>query len=59
MQNNRQEQLMLNRQNAQLITERETEINHIVKSISDLNELFKDIATMVADQVKKNLINLD
>jgi syntaxin 16 len=28
----------------------ETEINHIVKSIQDLNDLFKDIAVMVEDQ---------
>ncbi|CAF0790662.1 unnamed protein product [Brachionus calyciflorus] len=48
--NQRQEQLQMNRTNERLITERETEITHIVKSISDLNELFKDLATMVADQ---------
>ena len=48
----RQEQLQINRVNAQLLNERETEINHIVKSINDINELFKDLATMVVDQVK-------
>ena len=51
----RQEQLQVNRINAQLINERETEINHIVKSINDLNELFKDLATMIVDQV--NFLN--
>lgn len=44
------EQLQMNRINERLINERETEINHVVKSISDLNELFKDLATMVSDQ---------
>ena len=37
--------------NTQLLNEREQEINNIVKSIHDLNELFKDLATMVVDQV--------
>lgn len=46
----RQEQLQVTRVNERLINERESEINHIVKSISDLNELFKDLATMVSDQ---------
>lgn len=48
--NQRQEQLQMNRINERIINERETEINHIVKSITDLNELFKDLATMVSDQ---------
>ena len=34
-----------------MLNEREKEINNIVKSIHDLNELFNDIATMVVDQV--------
>lgn len=41
----------MSRVNERLIKEREDEINHIVKSINDLNELFKDLATMVVDQV--------
>jgi t-SNARE complex subunit (syntaxin) len=51
----KQEQLQINRVNAELISERETEINHIVKSINDLNELFKDLATMIVDQVNFTL----
>ena len=47
----RQEQLQVNRVNERIIREREDEINHIVKSINDLNELFKDLASMVVDQV--------
>ena len=46
----KQEQLQMSRANRQMLTERETEINHIVKSIQDLNDLFKDIAVMVEDQ---------
>ena len=33
-----------------MISERETEITHVVKSIQDLNELFKDLAVMIEDQ---------
>ena len=46
----RQEQIQVNRINERLINEREIEITNVVKSITDLNELFKDLATMVADQ---------
>jgi syntaxin 16 len=48
---NRQQQLQIHKVNEQILTEREAEINHIVKSINDLNELFKDLATMIVDQV--------
>jgi syntaxin 16 len=50
-----QEQLKLTRLNQRQLEERETEINHVVKSIVDLNEVFKDLATMVVDQVRLNL----
>ena len=49
--NYQKEQLQVARMNTKLLNERENEINHIVKSIVDLNELFKDLATMVVDQV--------
>ena len=55
---NRQEQLQASRINARLLNEREKEINNIVKSIHDLNELFNDIATMVVDQVGKTFVAL-
>ena len=51
MLNFKQEQLQMNRINKHLINEREKEITNIVKSIQDLNELFKDLATMIVDQV--------
>ena len=37
--------------NSQMVEHREKEINQIVRSIQDLNEIFKDLATMVVDQV--------
>jgi syntaxin 16 len=40
----------MTRANHQMLTERESEINHVVKSIQDLNELFKDLAVMIEDQ---------
>lgn len=48
--NLKQEQLQMTRANHQMLTERESEINHVVKSIQDLNELFKDLAVMIEDQ---------
>ncbi len=57
MLNLKQEQLQMNRANKQLLNEREKEINHIVKSIQDLNELFKDLATMVVEQVIELFMN--
>lgn len=44
-------QLQLVEDNAQLTLQREKEISQIVKSIHDLNEIFKDLASMVVDQV--------
>jgi syntaxin 16 len=40
----------MTRANHQMLTERESEINHVVKSIQDFNELFKDLAVMIEDQ---------
>lgn len=37
--------------NAVVIDEREKEIVSIVQSISEINEMFRDLATMVVDQV--------
>ncbi len=51
----RQDQLQISRINERTIRDREDEINHVVKSINDLNELFKDLATMVVDQVSIGL----
>ncbi len=38
--------------NTRQVEHREKEINQIVRSIQDLNEIFKDLATMVVDQVQ-------
>ena len=37
--------------NTVLVQQREKEISHIVRSITDLNEIFKDLSTMIVDQV--------
>ena len=34
-----------------MIEQREKEVLQIVRSIQDLNEIFKDLATLVVDQV--------
>ena len=45
------DQLVLVEQNTVLVEEREREIRQIVQSISDLNEIFRDLAGMVVEQV--------
>ncbi|CAG9759688.1 unnamed protein product [Ceutorhynchus assimilis] len=45
-----QQLLMLEEENTKFAQEREKEVNAIVKSIVDLNEIFKDLSQMVADQ---------
>lgn len=37
--------------NAVMVEEREREILQILQSISDLNEIFRDLASMVVEQV--------
>ncbi|XP_061911186.1 syntaxin-16-like isoform X1 [Entelurus aequoreus] len=44
------DQLMLVEQNTVMVEEREREIRQIVQSISDLNEIFRDLASMVVEQ---------
>nr|CAG4645710.1 EOG090X0AQP [Lynceus sp. MCZ IZ 141354] len=45
-----QQQLHLLEENTQAVELREREIQHVVRSISDLNVIFKEISHMVADQ---------
>lgn len=45
-----QQLLYLEEENTQFAAQREQEVNTIVKSIVDLNEIFKDLAQMVSDQ---------
>lgn len=45
-----QQLLMLEEDNTRLAQEREQEVNAIVKSIMDLNDIFKDLSQMVVDQ---------
>lgn len=42
---------MMVEQNTVMVEEREREIRQIVQSISDLNEIFRDLAGMVVEQV--------
>ncbi|XP_075702608.1 syntaxin-16 isoform X2 [Rhinoderma darwinii] len=44
------DQLVLVQQNTIIVEEREREIRQIVQSISDLNEVFRELATMVVEQ---------
>ena len=39
-------------ENAKYVQQREKEIHNIVQSISDLNTIFKELASMVTEQVK-------
>lgn len=48
--NNQQELLYLEEENTKMVQQREQEVNAIVKSIIDLNAIFKDLSQMVADQ---------
>ena len=46
-------QMQMTEDNTQYVLEREKEVQQIVRSIHDLNEIFKDLATMVVDQVSR------
>jgi syntaxin 16 len=46
-----QQLLLLEEENTRMAARREHEVRQIVKSIVDLNEIFKDLAQMVVDQV--------
>ncbi|XP_050601564.1 syntaxin-16 isoform X4 [Macaca thibetana thibetana] len=45
------DQLVLVEQNTLMVEEREREIRQIVQSISDLNEIFRDLGAMIVEQV--------
>lgn len=45
--------MRLAEENTALIEHREKEIQSIVQSISELNEIFRDLATMIVEQVGK------
>ena len=44
-------QLGLVADNTTLVEEREKEITNIVQSIADLNDIFRDLATLIVEQV--------
>ena len=41
------------------IEEREKEIRSIVQSISEINEMYRDLATLIVDQVEPRLVSLN
>ncbi|XP_057376308.1 syntaxin-16-like [Daphnia carinata] len=45
-----QQQLLLNEENSSFVEQREKEIQNVVRSIYELNSIFKEISHMVADQ---------
>lgn len=47
---NQKQLLLMQEENSKMIEEREEEVNKIVKSIVDLNDIFKDLANMVHEQ---------
>ena len=47
------QQLSMVESSTMMIEEREKEIQSIVQSISDINEMYRDLATMVVDQVRR------
>ncbi|XP_046973406.1 syntaxin-16 [Vanessa cardui] len=47
---NQKQLLLMQEENSKMIEERDEEVNKIVKSIVDLNDIFKDLATMVHEQ---------
>ena len=47
---------MLVEQNTLMVEEREREIRQIVQSISDLNEIFRDLGAMIVEQVRAGLL---
>lgn len=47
---NQQQLLILEEENTNFVHQREQEVNAIVKSIVDLNDIFKDLSQMVAEQ---------
>lgn len=48
--------LLLEEENTRDAAQREQEVRQIVKSIVDLNDIFKDLSHMVAEQVFENYL---
>ena len=52
------DQMRLAEENTALIEQREKEIQSIVQSISELNEIFRDLATMIVEQVRQTRLTV-
>lgn len=53
------QQMAMVDKNAVMLEEREKEIISIVQSISDINEMYRDLATLVVDQVSYSVSAVD
>ena len=53
-----QQQMHMVEDNSKFIQQREKEISQIVQSIHDLNEIFKDLAGMIVDQVRREILEI-
>jgi uncharacterized membrane-anchored protein len=47
--------LQLTTQNVEYLEKRDKEIREVLRSIEDVNEIFRDVAQLISNQVKKNL----
>lgn len=52
------DQLVLVERNTLMVEEREREIRQVVQSISDLNEIFRDLGAMIVEQVHKPTVKV-
>ena len=53
-----EDQLQLTSQNVEFLEKRDREIHEVLKSIEDVNEIFRDVASLIANQVKLFLFNI-
>lgn len=51
-----EDQLQLTTQNVEFLEKRDKEIREVLKSIEDVNEIFRDVAALISNQVCRNSI---
>lgn len=49
-----QVQVQVTSQNVEFLEKRDKEIHDVLKSIEDVNEIFRDVAALISNQVKKS-----
>lgn len=45
-------------QNVEFLEKRDKEIREVLKSIEDVNEIFRDVAALISNQVSRDLLGL-